>query len=87
MKGTEEESVEAKERKMVRESTGTRILLLIVWLLVADCSCLCVCLWSCAETQEALRKAIPRYAKIDQRPPFTYASLIRQVCKDCGWKV
>ena len=32
-----------------------------------------------AETQEALRKAIPRYAKIDQRPPFTYASLIRQV--------
>lgn len=33
------------------------------------------------ETQEALRKAIPRYAKIDQRPPFTYASLIRQVCQ------
>ena len=32
-----------------------------------------------SESQEALRKAIPRYAKLDQRPPFTYASLIRQV--------
>ena len=31
------------------------------------------------ESQEALRKAMPRYANIDQRPPFTYASLIRQV--------
>jgi hypothetical protein len=30
------------------------------------------------ETQDALRKAIPRYSVIDQRPPFTYASLIRQ---------
>ncbi|CAI8030048.1 Forkhead box protein P4 [Geodia barretti] len=31
------------------------------------------------ESQEALRKAMPRYSNIDQRPPFTYASLIRQV--------
>lgn len=31
------------------------------------------------ESQEQLRKAIPKYANIDQRPPFTYASLIRQV--------
>lgn len=30
------------------------------------------------ESQDALRKAIPRYSQIDQRPPFTYASLIRQ---------
>nr|CAE51211.1 forkhead foxP [Suberites domuncula] len=30
------------------------------------------------ESQDALRKAIPRYSNIDQRPPFTYASLIRQ---------
>lgn len=35
-------------------------------------------LYQFLETQEALRKAIPRYSKIDQRPPFTYASLIRQ---------
>lgn len=42
-------------------------------MLLVDFSVFCV-----SETQEALRKAIPRYSKIDQRPPFTYASLIRQ---------
>ena len=31
------------------------------------------------ETQEALRKAIPRYSQINQIPPFTYSSLIRKV--------
>ena len=49
-----------------------------------------------AESQEVLRKAIPRYSNVDQRPPFTYASLIRQVCVwcvgvwvcvyRCGWR-
>lgn len=31
------------------------------------------------ESQEQLRRAIPKYANLDQRPPFTYAALIRQV--------
>ena len=29
---------------------------------------------------------MPRYANIDQRPPFTYASLIRQVSRGEGEK-
>ena len=33
----------------------------------------------CTESQEQLRRAIPKYANLDQRPPFTYAALIRQV--------
>ena len=43
-------------------------------------SCIFLLLLICLpESQEQLRKAIPKYANIDQRPPFTYASLIRQV--------
>ena len=37
------------------------------------------------ESQEQLRRAIPKYANLDQRPPFTYAALIRQVCMCATW--
>jgi len=53
---------------------------------VLYCSCVALVILFCChgnifiESQEQLRKAIPKYANIDQRPPFTYASLIRQVC-------